>query len=118
VGVADPRPLSRNPGVTEDRILTGADLTADLIGYAGPLGATFSISYGVTRAVDEGIGWASREYLGTDLAPTSVMADGMVTVDQALTSLWVDPSRPAYTQTIGWKLAWTPLVMSRIAQLV
>lgn len=90
---------------TEDRILTGADLGADLIGYAGPVGATFSISYGVTRAVDEGIGWASKEYLGRDLAPSSVMADGMLEVDQALTSLWADPSRPAYTQTIGWKLA-------------
>jgi RHS repeat-associated protein len=90
---------------TEDRILAGADLGADLIGYAGPVGAVFSISYGVTRAVDEGIGWASKEYLGRDLSPSSVTADGMVAVDQALTSLWADPSKPAYTQTIGWKLA-------------
>ncbi|CTQ34660.1 SpvB/TcaC N-terminal domain-containing protein [Jannaschia rubra] len=90
---------------TEDRILTGADLTADLIGYAGPVGAVFSISYGVTRAVDEGIGWASREYLGSDLSPTAVISDGLVEADQALTSLWADPSKPAYTQTIGWKIA-------------
>lgn len=90
---------------TEDRILTGADLTADLIGYAGPVGASFSISYGVTRAVDEGIGWASREYIGTDLSPTAVISDGLVDADQALTSLWADPSKPAYTQTIGWKIA-------------
>lgn len=90
---------------TEDRILTGADLGADLIGYAGPLGATFSISYGVTRAVDEGIGWASREYLGTDLSPTNLISEEMVELDQALTSLWADPSKPAYTQTLGWKIA-------------
>jgi hypothetical protein len=90
---------------TEERILTGADLAADLVGYAGPVGGSFSISYGVTRAVDEGIGWASKEYLGKDLAPTSVIAEGMVEVDQALTRLWADPSKPLYSQTIGWKIA-------------
>ncbi len=29
----------------------------------------------------------------------------MTAIDQGLTSLWADPDRPAYTQTLGWKLA-------------
>ena len=91
--------------MTEDRILTGADLTADLIGYTGPVGTSFSIGYGVTRAVDEGIGWALQKYLGTDLSPTNLISGEMLELDQALTSLWADPSKPAYAQTIGWKLA-------------
>jgi hypothetical protein len=54
---------------------------------------------------DKGIEWASKKAFGIDLSPSNLIAANLTATDQAVSKLWADPSKPAYTQTLGWKLA-------------
>jgi hypothetical protein len=87
-------------------LLTGGALvgSAALIEGGTVLGA-FALGVGVGTALDTGIGWVSEQLFGVDLSPSGIDASILTALDEALTPLWADPSQPAYTQTIGWKLA-------------
>ncbi len=40
-----------------------------------------------------------------DYSISGYIGKGLTAADQSVSSLWADPSKPAYTQTLGWKLA-------------
>lgn len=88
-------------------LLTGAGAATALGSLGAVLGAG-AAGYGLGRLLDEGAGWLGREITGNeneDYTLSGLLASGMTRADQAISSLWRDESRPAYTQTIGWKLA-------------
>jgi RHS repeat-associated protein len=78
--------------------------SATLATGAAVVGA-FSLGYALGSALDKGVAWATKKLFGADLSPSNVLATGLSALDEALTSLWMDPSKPAYSQTIGWKIA-------------
>ncbi len=89
--------------------------TASLLGAGtaslGPAAAVAGAGaggYALGRLLDEGVGalgsWVTGDEQG-DYSISGGLASGMTAIDQGLTSLWADPDRPAYTQTLGWKLA-------------
>jgi hypothetical protein len=89
--------------------------TASLLGAStaslGPAAAVAGAGaggYALGRLMDEGVGalgsWITGDEQG-DYTISGGMASGMTALDQSLTSLWADPDKPAYTQTLGWKLA-------------
>jgi hypothetical protein len=87
-------------------LLTGAGAAT----AAGSLGAVLgagAAGYGAGRLLDEGVGalgsWITGDEQG-DYTISGGLASGMTAIDQGLTSLWADPDKPAYTQTLGWKL--------------
>jgi hypothetical protein len=88
-----------------DRLSAGGDLVAGAAMYAGPVGQVFSASYTVTGLVDKGLERASVAAFGTDMSPSELLSKAMFEADQQLSKLWADPSRPAYTQTLGWKIS-------------
>jgi RHS repeat-associated protein len=88
-------------GLTIGAIFTGSALLAESAAVVG----AFGLGYLAGSLLDKGVEWASKKAFGVDLSPSNVLASGMTAVDQALTPLWADPSKPAYTQTLGWKLA-------------
>jgi hypothetical protein len=87
-------------------LLTGAG-AATALGSAGAVLGAGAAGYGAGRLLDEGVGalgrWATGDERG-DYTISGGLASGMTAVDRAMTSLWADPDRPAYTQTLGWKL--------------
>ncbi len=94
--------------------LTGAGAGTTLGGaaaVANPVGAVIGAGlagFGAGRLLDEGVGAAGRAITGDEQGDYTIsggLADRMTSADQALTSLWADPDRPAYQQTIGWQLA-------------
>ena len=88
-----------------DRLAAGGDLVAGVAAYAGPLGEAFSGGYTLGGLADKGIEKATVAAVGTDLSPSGLIAKGLTAADQQVSKLWADPSKPAYTQTFGWKLA-------------
>jgi hypothetical protein len=89
--------------------------TASLLGAStaslGPAAAVAGAGaggYALGRLLDEGVGalgsWATGDEQG-DYSISGGLASGMTAIDEGLTSLWADPDKPAYTQTLGWKLA-------------
>ena len=88
--------------------------TASLLGLgtaslnpAGAVAGSFAGGYAAGRLLDEGVGWLGRRITGNeneDYTLSGMLAGGMTRADRAISSLWRDESRPAYTQTIGWKL--------------
>jgi hypothetical protein len=88
--------------------------TASLLGAStaslGPAAAVAGAGaggYALGRLLDEGVGALGQAITGDEQGDYTIsggMASGMTAMDQALTSLWADEDKPAYTQTIGWKL--------------
>jgi hypothetical protein len=84
---------------------------AEGLAALGPVGAV--IGAGIAgfeggRLLDKGVDWVGDMISGDENADHSLSgmgADAMVAADQAVSSLWADPDKPAYTQTIGWQLA-------------
>jgi hypothetical protein len=72
---------------------------------AGLVAGSFGVGYLIGTGIDKGTAWLSRKAFGVDLSPSGVISSGMTAVDQFLTPLWADPKKPAYTQTLGWKMA-------------
>ncbi|QWU13791.1 RHS repeat-associated core domain-containing protein [Paenibacillus sophorae] len=77
-----------------ERFQKSADTLAGLAGFAGPVGMAFSAGYGAGGLINDGL-----QAVGADLSK------GLSAIDNTASKLWSDPSKPAYTQTIGWKLA-------------
>lgn len=87
-------------------LATGAGAATALGSLGAVLGAG-AAGYGAGRLLDEGVGALGRAITGDEQGDYTIsggLASGMTAIDQALTPLWADPDRPAYTQTLGWKL--------------
>jgi hypothetical protein len=85
---------------TGEKIQAWSDLTADVAGYAGPVGTVFSTSYGLTQLADQSIGYASRKALGRDLSPSTVSGDALTAADR-LVSTAISGSD---SHTLGYRL--------------
>ncbi|NJJ40875.1 SpvB/TcaC N-terminal domain-containing protein [Paenibacillus apii] len=77
-----------------ERFHKSADTVAGLAGFAGPVGMAFSAGYGAGGLINDGL-----QAVGADLSK------GLSAIDETASKLWTDPSKPAHTQTIGWKMA-------------
>lgn len=87
-------------------LLTGAG-AATALGSAGAVLGAGAAGYGAGRLLDEGVGALGQAITGDEQGDYTIsggLAGLMTAADQGLTSLWADPDRPAYTQTIGWQL--------------
>lgn len=88
--------------------LGGAIAGSVALTEAGLVIGSFGVGVLIGTGLDKGTEWASKKLFGVDLSPSNIIATGLTGIDQGLTPLWADPSKPAYTQTFGWKLAeWT-----------
>lgn len=89
--------------------------TAGLLGASTPaLGPAAAVAgagaggYALGRLLDEGVGALGQAITGDEQGDYTIsggIASGMTAADQAISGLWADPDKPAYTQTLGWKLA-------------
>jgi hypothetical protein len=91
----------------------GAIAPVAAAGAAG-IGAGLGIQYGSRWLMNEtGLSDKIDAWRGISRAPGQhgeygvgdMLGYGMSAADNAVSSLWADPSKPAYTQTLGWKLA-------------
>ncbi|MEO1763518.1 MAG: DUF4157 domain-containing protein [Cyanobacteria bacterium J06629_18] len=60
---------------------------------------------GASDAIDRSRGITRGQGETGDYSPSGMIGEGLAAADRGLSSLWADKSKPAYTQTIGWKLA-------------
>jgi len=82
----------------------GAIAGSVALAEAGLVIGAFGIGVLIGTGIDKGLGWLGKKLFGVDLSPSSLLAEGMTAIDEFLTPLWADPTKPAYTQTFGWKL--------------
>ncbi len=90
----------------------GAALTGELgagaaLGSAGAVVGSGLAGYGLGRLLDVGVGRLGQAITGNrneDYSISGLLARGAGFLDRHISSLWTDSSRPAYEQTIGWKL--------------
>jgi hypothetical protein len=90
-------------------LLSGAG-AATALGSTGAVLGAGAAGYGAGRLLDEGVGALGRWATGDDQGDYTIsggLASGMTALDRAATGLWADPDEPAYTQTLGWKIAET-----------
>ena len=86
----------------------GAAGVGTALGSAGAVLGAGLAGWGAGRGLDNLVDWIGDEVSGDEQADHSIsggLADVMTSVDQIVSSLWADESKPAYTQTLGWKLA-------------
>jgi RHS repeat-associated protein len=83
--------------------VSGAGLGEAVAAAPHVLGA-LAVGAAIGVGIQEGSAYLSKKYLGTEISPGQIIGDTLTHADQALTSLIADPSKPAYTQTIGWKI--------------
>jgi len=86
----------------------GAAGIGTAIGSGGAVLGAGLAGYGLGRGLDNLVDWIGDKASGNEQADHSIsggMADVMTSVDQSVSRLWADESKPAYTQTLGWKLA-------------
>jgi Domain of unknown function (DUF4157) len=89
--------------------LTGAGLegAAALGPAAAVIGSGFA-GWEMGKALDSGVNKIGQAITGDDKGDYSIsggLASLMTSADQTISGLFADPSKPAYTQTLGWKLA-------------
>ena len=80
--------------------------TASLAPAAAVAGAGAG-GYALGRLLDQGVGALGSAITGDDQGDYSLsggLASLMTSADQGISGLFADPDRPAYTQTLGWKL--------------
>ncbi len=90
----------------------GAALTGELgagaaASSAGAVIGAGLAGYGIGRLLDTGVGAIGQAITGNknkDYTISGGIASLMTSADQSVSRLWADPSKPAYTQTLGWKL--------------
>jgi hypothetical protein len=88
-------------------LLSGAG-AATALGSAGAVLGAGAAGYGAGRLLDEGVGALGRWATGDDQGDYTIsggIADRMTAIDQMVSGVFADPDQPAYTQTLGWKLA-------------
>jgi len=80
--------------------------TASLAPAAAVAGAGAG-GYALGRLLDQGVGALGSAITGDsqgDYSLSGGLASLMTSADQGISGLFADPDRPAYTQTLGWKL--------------
>ena len=82
----------------------GAIIGSVALTEAGLVIGSFGVGVLIGTGIDKGAGWLGQKVFGVDLSPSTLIANQMTMMDQVLTPMWADPSKPAYTQTLGWKL--------------
>ena len=73
-----------------------------------PVTAAAAAGVGAGMLLDAGVNKAGQAITGDDKGDYSLsngIAHVLTAADQGVSSLWSDPSKPEYTQTLGWKLA-------------
>ncbi|MEG4805141.1 hypothetical protein QUB67_31885 [Microcoleus sp. ARI1-A1] len=88
----------------------GAAATAGGLGAGAILPVALAGAAGIAAGIglDKGVNYLGQKITGDDKGDYSIsngIAKKLTSTDQALTSLWADPSKPEYTQTIGRQLA-------------
>lgn len=86
----------------------GLGAAGTALGPVAAVAGSFAGGYQAGKYLDKGVDWIGDKISGNEQGDHSIsgaLADGMTAADQAISSLWADPSKPAYTQTLGWKLA-------------
>jgi hypothetical protein len=96
-------------GMSAGSALAGGGLSgAAALGPAAAVAGAGLAGFGLGTLLDKGTNWAGQQITGDtkgDYSISGALGSGMYSADQAISSLWADPSKPAYTQTLGWKLA-------------
>jgi hypothetical protein len=88
-------------------LLTGAGATTAL-GSLGAVAGAGAAGYGLGRILDKGVGSIANIIAGDAKEDRTLSGYGsraLGWLDKKISGLWRDPSKPAYTQSIGWKLA-------------
>jgi RHS repeat-associated protein len=78
---------------------------ADAIAAAPHVVGAFALGAGIGVGIQEGSAYVSKKYLGREISPGQMIGDTLTAEDKLASKLWVDPSKPAYTQTLGWKIS-------------
>jgi hypothetical protein len=87
-------------GLTIGGTLAGSAVLTE----AGLVFGAFGTGVLVGSLFDKALEWATKSAFGIDLSPSALIGLTLTSWDRGLTSLWADPSKPEYTQTIGWKI--------------
>jgi hypothetical protein len=103
-----------------DALFSGLGTFASGVGTAALLGANTAAlapaaavagagagGYALGRLLDQGVGALGSAITGDSQGDYSIsggLASGATALDQSISGLFADPDRPAYTQTLGWKL--------------
>ena len=85
----------------------GAGLGAAALPAAAVIGAG-AAGVAAGYGLDQLSNYVGQQITGNDQGDYHIstgIGNAMTAVDQGLTSLWADPSKPEYTQTLGWKIA-------------
>jgi hypothetical protein len=89
--------------------LGGAGLEgAAALGPGAAVAGAFLGGIGGGMALDAGVNKLGQAITGDEKGDYSIsagIANVLTNTDQTVSSLFADPSKPAYTQTLGWKLA-------------
>lgn len=83
----------------------GGMSAAEGIAAAPHVAGAFALGAAVGVGIQEGSAYASKKYLGREISPGQIIGDTMTAADKLVSKLWSDPSKPEYTQTLGWKIA-------------
>jgi hypothetical protein len=99
-------------------VVTGVSTSSISLGTAvGGMGAAegiaaaphvvgaFAVGAAVGVGIQEGSAYVSKKYLGTEISPGQMIGDTLTAADKLVSKIWSDPSKPEYTQTLGWKIA-------------
>ncbi|MFI1700711.1 SpvB/TcaC N-terminal domain-containing protein [Streptomyces bobili] len=75
------------------------------IAAAPEIVGAFALGAAVGVGIQEGSASLSKRYLGREISPGQLVGASLSAQDSLVSKVWADPNKPAYTQTIGWKLA-------------
>ncbi|TDD93347.1 SpvB/TcaC N-terminal domain-containing protein [Actinomadura rubrisoli] len=96
-------------GVSSSGIGLGAGVggmgVAEGIAAAPHVVGAFALGAATGVALQEGSAALSKKYLGTEISPGRIIGDALTAQDNLVSKIWADPSKPAHTQTLGWKIA-------------
>ncbi len=97
-------------GFVSSALTVGAAIAdSAALAAGGEVIGAFGVGVLAGAALDHSMRFATTSVLGVDLSPSAQINRVLTGVDQVVTgvfgSLWSTPAEPAYTQTIGWKLA-------------
>lgn len=83
----------------------GGMSAAEGIAAAPHVVAAFAVGAAIGVGIQEGSAALSKKYLGREISPGQMIGDNLTATDTLISKAWTDPAKPAYTQTIGWKIA-------------
>jgi RHS repeat-associated protein len=96
-------------GVTTSSVALGTSVGAlsgaQAIAAAPHVVGAFAAGAAIGVGIQEGSAYLSKKYLGTEISPGQMIGDTLTAVDRTVSGVVADPNKPAYTQTLGWKIA-------------